>query len=214
MKLKQLFSKFKHAVSSLYGQAASDGRTKAARESLDAEVSARPGTFEGAIAARFVRDIRNAELGGARKNTRGLPKGYGAHQAKRARLLARSKKHRDRATLTELYAAQTFIDDEKRCNRMRAAARARLTPDPVEDGLLAGRASRSFLKRVCPAFRSKSLRLLQAIIRRKRLIASQSDRVPYRKPVETQRDIHGWKGATVTRLPGDGIEVRPLPSAA
>ena len=211
MRLKNLLSKFAHAISSLYGAGATDGRTKAAKARLDAEVSILPGTFEGAMAAQFTRDVRHTQKSGVRRNTRGLPKGYGVHQANRARLLSRSKKHRDAASLHELNAAQMFLDDEKRNRQLRERTSARRTPDAPTEGLLAGRGSRSFLKRVMTRSHSKSLRVMQLIIRRKLELAREAGRVPFVRPKKKPE----MRAARVERRPGGVTVVTPslMPAA-
>lgn len=176
MRLKHLFAKFDRALNTLYGI----GRfAKSAVARLDETVVARPGTFDAAVAAQITRDLNRGQLERRRLNTRGLPKGYSVHQARRARRLQRSKKHRERATVTELHAAQTFIDDLKRTTALRRQA---ARPTVITSGRLAGCARRSFLQRVMPRAHKLTLKQLCAKVRQKLEAARGTGRIAYRQP--------------------------------
>ena len=207
MRLTKLLSKFRNALTQLYGAISLGGRTAAARRRLDESLQPRPGTFDASIGAAITRDVRSSHLARARKNTRGLPKGYSVHQARRARLLMRSMKAREKASEIHLEAAQQFYDDVKACNALRTRIRR---PRWVQEGLLAGVASRSFLQRVMPAWRKLSPKQIQAKVRYALEAARQTGRIAYRKP----RKPTGPRmvTATATRRSDGTLVVKPGPA--
>jgi hypothetical protein len=165
MKLYELRERFSQVLDSIYGVVK---LTKAALARLDTEHVARPGTYEAAQAAAMLRDVQKGHRFRIKKNTRGLPKGYGVHDARRARLLMRSPKARERATDSQLQAAETFYDDLKECNRLRFHH----LPRPSK-----------FIRRTQTAWRKVSLKSLRATIQKKIALARKAGRVSFIKPL-------------------------------
>ncbi len=201
MKLKVLMNRFAGAVQQLYGTVRS---TIASKARLEESLVSRPGTFDAAMAAQFTKAITHGSKRVARKNTRGLPLGYSVHDSRRARLLRRSMKARERATEIELQAAEQFFDDLKRCNDARKQGLQFLSP---QAGLLKGSGSRKFMRRVIPLWRVLTPKQLIAKIRYKTEMARETKRIPYIKPV-----ANDLRPARVTHSRGGVLSARHQPA--
>jgi hypothetical protein len=168
--LKEVVSKFSDALTKIYG---SIKETASSKQKLANTFTSRPATVDGAISAGIVRDIKVSQIRRTRMNTRGLPLGYGLHQANAARRFKRSAKAREAATSTQLYAADTFLQDEKACK----AARAKLH-----------RPSK-FARRVAPYWNKLTLKALFKRIAWKLKVAGESARIPFRRPLKMAKAL-------------------------
>lgn len=198
MKLKVLLGKFGSALDALYGKARAV--TAAAKTRLDETIVARPGTFDGAVAASMVRDLSHADLSRRKKNGRGLPKGYGLHDLKRAkRIKNRASRATGENTEIDIHFAETFFADVKRTNALRAAR-----PRPSKKA-----------RRAASAWQIPTLAQLKARITTKLDHARKSGRVPFLRKGPKLRErlrasLHPRKHETslMRRLPGGAYEGR------
>ncbi len=203
MKLKFLQNKFQQAIEAIYGGIK---KTKAAINRLNTPVTARKGTFESSMTAAIARDVRRGTREAARKNTRGLPKGWSRFQARAARHLAVSLKSRDLAPECLLKWADDFIQAEERTERMRKALRR---PSKLS-------------RRVRPARRSKSPKQIQAQVRKGLAEAERTGRTPFtfgsvkaraeqrsHRFFSFKRTLRKLSLANVRDIGGGAIEVTP-----
>jgi hypothetical protein len=206
MRYRKLISKFTSALQQLYSAATAP--TTARERRLDAEVRARAGTFDSAMAAAITRDVRRSQLAAARKNTRGLPKGYGRHDLRRARKIRhRAKFAPEGLSLTSIERAETFFADLRRCNALRRALRPHTGPSAPSRGRLKGAAPGGFLRRVMPGWRSLTPRQIAARVSKHLLEARETGRVPYVKPPAKS----GMVPARARRRADGSLSVTPVP---
>lgn len=120
MRLKHQIAKYRQAIITVFGI---EKETKAGKARLEEPIIARPGTLQTAMQALLTRGIRHRRRAGAKRNTCGLPTGYGVHHRDAALKLEASAKRGDcKAGETRLQEADNFLRADKQSKSLRAKA--------------------------------------------------------------------------------------------